>query len=109
MRRQPREHATLGHEVSRLLGVERAVGYATYYTVYDPCIRVRPRDPDRDVDLRLTIDLASMRRLDNADWEGSGQHVPFTAYPRRTRRCGAHQCVRRPWLPPVAGFRPCRS
>jgi hypothetical protein len=35
MRRETREQTTLGFEVSRLLGVERASGFATFYAVYD--------------------------------------------------------------------------
>jgi len=35
LQRETREEATLGHEVARLLGVERVLGFATFYAKFD--------------------------------------------------------------------------
>jgi hypothetical protein len=118
MRRETREEMTLGHEVARLVGLERATGFATFYAAFDLVFvldlatriglsgdddRMRdlvaffsskrgayglwehPRHPHLSRWLTLDI-LASLRRLEGADWIGSEFRLPFTAYPRRRRR-----------------------
>ena len=118
MRRETREEMTLGHEVARLVGLERATGFATFYAAFDLVFvldlatriglsaaddRMRdlvsflasrrgeyglwehPRHPHLARWLTLDI-LASLRRLDAADWTGSEFRLPFTAYPKRRRR-----------------------
>ena len=118
MRRETREELTLGHEVSRLLGYQKATGFATFYAVFDLALVLdlatrigMSLEDDRLAELVrflqsrrgefglwehptyphlarwLTLDiLASLRRAEAGDWEGSEFRLPFTAYPRGTRR-----------------------
>ena len=52
MRRETREEMTLGYEVSRLLGIERTGGFATFYAVFD---------------LAFVLDLASRIGMSKGD------------------------------------------